>query len=188
VVDDFGFTAIPVDAGNYASFGAVLTNPNSEWAVYRMPVQVSLFDANDAFVGGAEVFVTALPGQTTAISGQAFGAGDAVRMLVEVPEDPTPYVPFAPSGSVDVSDIQVDVDETRTLVTGTLTSSLASDQQLLQVYAVYRAADDTIVGGAPGAVPAIESGSSVAFEINDSPSLANVVRAEVYWQLGGQLP
>ncbi len=91
-----------------------------------MLVQINLFDAGDAFLGGAEVNVTVLPGQTTAVSGQAFGAGEAVRMLVAIPEDPTPYVPFTPSGTIDVSDVSVATIEGGTLTSGNVTSSLSS--------------------------------------------------------------
>jgi hypothetical protein len=188
VVDEFGFTAMPGDAGNLASFGAVLTNPNSEWAVYRMLIQINLFDAGDEFVGGAEVNVTVLPGQTTAVSGQAFGAGDAVRMLVAIPEDPTPYVPFTASGTIDVSGVSVGSIEGGTLTSGDLESSLSSDQNFLQLFAVYRDAGGLVIGGSTGAVEAIASGASVPFEIIDSQAPAEIASADVYWQLSGQLP
>jgi hypothetical protein len=188
VVDEFGFTAFPEESGNYASFGATLTNPNTEWAAYRMVVQVELFDATDIFVGGADISVTVLPGQTSALSGQVYGAANAVRMLVTIPEDPTPYVPFTSTGDMAVSDVTFTSDDSATRVTGTLTSSLASDQSFLQLFAVYRDAGGAIVGGSVGAVEAIATGASVPFEIIDSPAPSTAVAADVYWQLGGQLP
>jgi hypothetical protein len=187
-VDSFGFTPVTSDGNDYTTYGAVLTNPNTEWAVYRMLVQVNLFDAADNFVGGAEVNVTILPGQTTAVSGQAFGAGSAVRMLVAPPDDPTPYVPFSSAGAIDVSGVATTTNETGTLTTGTLTSSLTSDQAFLQLFAVYRDASGAVIGGIPSAVESLPSGSSVQFEILDTQPPPGIASTEVYWQLGGQLP
>ena len=187
-VDEFGFTVFPEESGNYASFGATLTNPNTQWAVYRMLIQVNLFDANGAFVGGPEVQVTVLPGQTTAVAGQVYGATSAATMLVALPEDPTPYLPFSTSGDIEVSDVAFTADESTTRVTGSLTSSLSSDQAFLQLFAVYRDAAGAMVGGTAGAVESMPSGGTVPFEIIDSPAPSTTASVDVYWQLGGQLP
>jgi len=187
-VGDFGFTVFSEEVGNYASFGATLTNPNTAWAVYRMLIQVNLFDASGAFVGGPEVPVTVLPGQTTAIAGQVYGATSAFRMVVAIPEDPTPYVPFSSSGDVVASDIAFTTDETQTRITGSLTSSLTSDQPALQLFAVYRDAAGAIVGGTVGAVESMPAGATVPFDITDSPAPATAADVEVFWQLGGPLP
>jgi hypothetical protein len=187
-VDDSGFTPVLTDAENYATYAAVLTNPNTEWAVYRMTIEVNFFGADDAFIGGEEPGITLLPGQTTAIAGQSFGAGAAVRLLVAPPDDPTPYLPFTSSGSIEVSDVQMSRGDAGLLTTGTLTSRLTSDQTFLQLAAVYRDAGGLIVGGAVGAVEAVPSGASVPFEIPDTQAPASVATVDVYWQLGGPLP
>jgi len=187
-VDEFGYTAVKDEANDYATFAAVLANPNTEWAIYRLSLQVNFFDASDAFLGGAEVQVTLLPGQTTAVSGQAYGAGSAVRMVVAPLDDPTPYMPFSSSGTIEVSDVQTSASDAGFLTTGTLTSSLTSDQTFLQLYSVYRDASGLIVGGAPGAVEAIASGGTASFEIADTQPPPGWTATEVYWQLGGQLP
>jgi hypothetical protein len=188
VVDDYGYTGVFGDAGDFATFGAVFSNPNTEWAVYRMLVQINFFATDESFLGGAEAAVTVLPGQTTALSGQAFGAGQAVRMVVGVPDDATPYLPFSSSGSVAVDDVQLESTDAGVLIDGSLTSSLTSDQGYLQLYAIYRDASGAIVGGSTGAIESIPAGATVPFEIADAVPPADVSRAEVYWQLGGRLP
>jgi hypothetical protein len=187
-VAESGYTAVKDEANDYATFAAVLANPNTEWAIYRLSLQVNFFDASDGFLGGAEVQVTLLPGQTTAVSGQAYGAGSAVRMVVAPLDDPTPYMPFSSSGTIEVSDVQTSASEVGVLTTGTLTSSLTSDQTFLQLYSVYRDASGAVVGGATGAVESIPSGGGAAFEISDSQPPPGWTATEVYWQLGGQLP
>jgi hypothetical protein len=188
VVDGYGYTTFPGDAGNFVTFGAVLTNPNSDWVVYRMPIQVNFFGADDSYVGGAEVGVTVLPGQTTAVAGQVYGATDAVRLVVAAAEDPSPYLPFASSGTIAINDVDLSRADAGALITGSLTSSLTTDQSYLQLFAVYRDASGAIVGGGTGAVEAIASGATVPFEISDAQMPSAVSTVEVYWQLGGQLP
>jgi len=187
-VDEFGFTVFPEEAGNYASFGATLTNPNTEWAVYRMLVQVNMFDASGAFLGGPELQVTVMPGQTTAVSGQVYGATTATRMVVGIPDDSTSYVPYSSLGDVVASDVAFTTDESTTRITGSLTSSLTSDQSALQLFAVYRDAAGAIIGGTVGAVESMPAGGTVPFEITDSPAPASTASVEIFWQLGGQLP
>jgi hypothetical protein len=79
-------------------------------------------------------------------------------------------------------------NEAGTLTSGTLTSSLSSDQSFLQLFVLYRDASGAIVGGSTGAVETIAAGATVPFEIQDGPAPESAVSAEVYWQLGGQLP
>ncbi len=187
-IEEFGYTVFPVEAGNFANFAATFTNPNSEWAVYRMLVQVNLFDADDNFVGGPEVNVTALPGQTTAIAGQVYGATSATRMEIVIPDDPTPYLPFSESGDIEVSDVAFTSGDSTTNITGSLTSSLASDQAYLQLFAVYRDLSGAIIGGGVGAVESMPAGATVPFEIIDSPAPATTASVDVYWQIEGRLP
>jgi len=187
-VDESGYTANNAEGNDYATFGAVLTNPNNEWAVYRMTVVTSFLDPQEAFLASSDLSVTVMPGQTTAVAGQTFGAGAAFELEVVPLEDPTVYVPFTSSGTIDVADVSSQSTEAGMTTTGTLTSSLTSDQTFLQLFAIYRDADGDIIGGANGAVEALPSGGSAPFEISDTQPPPGVIATEVYWQLGGQLP
>jgi hypothetical protein len=187
-VDDSGFSPLPGEGVDAASFGALLTNLNNDWAVYRMPLLIDFLTAEGALLAGTELQVTVLPGQTTAVSGQVFGAGSAFALQIVPPDDSSPYLPFASSGTIEVSDLATSSSETGLLITGTLTSSLTSDQTFLQLFAIYRNSLGDVIGGAPGAVESIASGGTVEFEISDTQPPPGVTSTEVYWQLGGQLP
>jgi hypothetical protein len=187
-VDATGYTAVSSEGNDFATYGAVLTNPNSEWAVYRMLVLITFLDPQEAFLAGSEIQVTVLPGQTTAIAGSTFGAGEAFEMEIVPPDDATPYIPFTSSGTIDVTDVQSTTDASGVLTTGTLTSNLTSDQAYLQLYAIYRDAQGDIIGGANGAVEALASGATASFEIQDTQAPPSIAATEVYWQLGAQLP
>jgi len=187
-VDQTGFTGVVAEGQDYATFAAILNNSNTEWAAYRMLVLVNFLDSGENYFTGTELQVTVLPGQLTAIAGQVFGAGTAFEMEIVPPEDTTSYLPFASSGTIEVSDVESTSSDAGMLTTGTLASTLTSDQTFLQLFAVYRDAEGDIVGGAPGAVEAIPSGGSVGFEISDTQPPPGVTSTEVYWQLGGQLP
>jgi hypothetical protein len=188
VVDEFGFTTVTSDGNDYATYGAIFTNPNTEWAVYRMLVQINFFDASDAYIGGEEIAVTILPGQTTALAGQVYGAGQAVRLVVAPPDDSTPYVPLSSSGTIEVSGVETTTSGLLAVISGSLTSSLTTDQNLLQLFAVYRSQAGAIIGGIPGGVDSLPSGGTVTFEIPDAQPPPSVASTEVYWQIGGQLP
>ena len=58
-----------------------------------MQVTVDFFDGDDTFIAGEELFVQVLPGQRTAIAGEAFGAGRATRMMVNFPDDMSAFEP-----------------------------------------------------------------------------------------------
>lgn len=188
VLDSFGYTAVTEDGNDFATWGAVLTNPNTEWSVFRMPVAVSFLGPDSALLNSADLQVTVLPGQTTAIGGQTFGASAATEMVVELADDPTPYRPLISSGTIEITDLESEPSEAGLLTTGTLTSSLTTDQTFLQLFAIYSDAEGNIVGGTAGAVEAMASGASVPFEISEAQPPADMAATDVYWQLGGQLP
>jgi hypothetical protein len=186
-VDSFGYTAVNTDGNDYVNWGAVFTNPNTEWVAFRMPVQIEFFGPDDAFLGGDDLSITILPGQTTALVGQG-ATSAATRMVVTPADDSTAYVPLVSSGTIEVADLESVANDTIWLTTGTLTSTLTSDQTFMPVNAVYRDDQGNIVGGATGGVESIPSGATVPFEIADSQRPQNASSTEVYWQLGGQLP
>ena len=186
VIVERGFTAFAEDGADFASFGIVLTNPNPDWAVVRSEVFIDFFDADDAFIAGEEVFLTLLPGQTSAIAGEAFGAGRATRMEVGLPDDTTAFEPATDSGrAFDVTDVSTTRSDDLNVTSGTLTSRFGTVQRLVQLAAIYRDAGGGIVGGAVGGVDAIEPGQELEFEIVDAAPHGDLAAAEVFWQLSG---
>ena len=181
-VVEAGLTAFPGDAGGSVSYAAVLHNPNTDWMLQRAEVLVDFLDANGAFVGGEELLVTILPGQTTAISGQSAGAGAATQIVVQPPEDVTAFVRRAGGEGFDVLDVATEAGASTWLTTGTLVSRFGALQTFVQVFAVHRAGG-LIVGGASGGIESIEPGASATFEIVDSSAYAAVEATGVYWQV-----
>ncbi len=179
-----GFTAFADDGNDFASFAIVLANPNDSWTASRMEVHVDFFDSADAFVAGEEVFVLLLPGQTSAIAGEAFGAGGATRMEVGLPDDTTAFRPgVAGRDPFEVDDIQTVRRDDLNVTSGRLVSRADRAHRLVQVAAVYRDGAGVIVGGASGGVEAIEPGATVDFEIIDGAPYDDLGSTKVHWQL-----
>jgi hypothetical protein len=180
-----GFTAF-ADGSDFASFAAVLENPNARWAAMRMLVMVDFLDADGAFVAGEELFVQILPGQRTAIAGEAFGAGQARQMTVNVPEDTTA---FEDSAASEASFAIMGVDTTRAdglnRTEGRVRSRFPDTQSSVLLAAVYRDGRGRILGGAVGGLDSIAPGETQEFEIIDSAPFRNLARTEVFWQVSG---
>ncbi len=185
-VVESGFTAFESDGNDFASFAAVLDNPNDRWAVFQMQVTVDFFDGDDTFIAGEELFVQVLPGQRTAIAGEAFGAGRATRMMVNLPDDMSAFEPNrAESGLFRISGVETSRGDGLNVTRGRLTSRTATSESLVQLTAVYRNARGTIIGGAVGGVDAIAPGATISFEVVDGAPFAAIPDTEVYWQVSG---
>ena len=181
-----GFTAFSSDGNDFASFAAVLDNPNAGWTVFQMQITVDFFDRDDTFIAGEELFVQILPGQRTAIAGEAFGAGRATRMTVNLPDDTSAFNPDrAQSGLFRVSGVETLRGDGLNVTRGRLTSRAATSESLVQLTAVYRNARGAIIGGAVGGVDAIAPGATISFEVVDGAPFAAIPETEVYWQVSG---
>ena len=182
---DQGFTG-GAGGTDSVAYGLVLTNPNLDLAAHRMPVMVDFFDQAGDFLAGDEVFVTLLPTQTTAIAGNVFGAGAAVRMELGVPDDPTAFVAPATAGRFEITGSTY-FDDGLVITTGELTSRFGSDQPSVGVTVIYRDSAGAIVGGANGGIELVEAGERAAFDIVDGTSYPEITSTELYWQLSGAL-
>lgn len=181
-----GFTAFSTDGNDFASFAAIVDNPNDRWAVFRMEITIDFFDADDTFVAGEEMFVQVLPGQRTAISGEAFGAGQAVRMSVNLPDDTTAFeASRISSGLFRTADVETSRRDGLNVTRGRLTSRATVTESLVQLTAIYRSARGAIIGGAVGGVDSIAPGATISFEIIDSAPFPSIPDTEVYWQVSG---
>jgi hypothetical protein len=185
-VVESGFTAFGDGGNDVASFAIVLVNPNEAWTAYRMEVHVDFFDAADAFIAGEEMFLLLLPGQTSAIAGEAFGAGRATRMAVGLPDDTTAFRPGDGDPGAEAFVLE-DVATTRrddlNVTDGRLVSRSDRAHRLVQVMAVYRDGAGAIVGGASGGIESIAAGATAAFEIIDSGTFEDLAATDVQWQL-----
>ena len=185
-VAELGYTLLPDVSAGTVAYAAILRNPNTEWALQRAEVKVDLLDADGAFLAGADVVLTLLPGQSSAIAGLIVDedAPAIASMAVHPPEDGSAFVPRAPSdesfGIVEVTTVPTNPGR---LTTGSLVSAFATTQTFVQLVAVHRDGSGRLAGGATGAVETIQPGASVAFEINDSTAYPDVASTDVWWQL-----
>jgi hypothetical protein len=183
-VVDLGFTIIPDDASGSVAYAAVLRNPNTEWALQRAEVLVDLLGSDGAFIAGADVVLTLLPGQTSAIVGQVSGAAEAATLDVRPSEDLTGFVPRADTAETfDAVDVLTRQSGTGWLTTGTLVSRFATTQSFVEVIAVNRDANGSLLSGATVGVEVIEPGATVTFEVLDSVPHHAIGRTDIFWQL-----
>jgi hypothetical protein len=181
-----GFTAFAADGNDFASFAAIIDNPNAAWAVFQMQLTIDFFDADDAFIAGEELFVQVLPGQRTAIAGEAFGAGGAARMVVTLPDDTSAFERSRLGRDLfAISDVSTSRRDGLNLARGRLTSRAADTQSLVQLTAVYRNGRGDIIGGAVGGVDSIAPGATLTFEVIDGAPYPAISDAEVFWQMSG---
>ena len=148
-----------------------------------MEVFVDFLGPDGAFLAGEEPVVTILPGQTTAIAGQAAGAGEAATIDVRPPDDVVAFQPRADEGTFDVEDIRTTSADGQTITTGRLMSRFQTDQSFVEVIAIYRDGAGSIVGGASGGIEAIPAGGSAEFEIIGVSPSVEIASTEVYWQV-----
>ena len=151
-----------------------------------MRITIDFLDADGGFLAGQELFVQVLPGQRTAIAGEAFGAGRARSITVNLPEDTTAFEAFADADqSFAVSRIETDREDGLNRTRGQVISRFASTQTSVQLTAVYRNAAGRILGGAVGGLESIAPGARQPFEIIDSAPFRNIAETEVFWQISG---
>jgi hypothetical protein len=185
-VVESGFTAFSSDGNDFASFAAVVHNPNDQWAVFQMQMTIDFFDGDDNFIAGEELFVQVLPGQRTAIAGEAFGAGQATRMTVNLPEDMSAFkTSRLSSGLFRIAGLETSRSDGLNITRGRLTSQATTTESLVQLTAVYRNGRGAIIGGAVGGVDAIGPGSTISFEVIDGAPYTAISDTEAYWQVSG---
>jgi hypothetical protein len=185
-VVESGFTGFAADGNDVASYAAILENPNRGWAALQMQVTIDFFDADDTFIAGEELFVRVVPGQRTAIAGEAFGAGRATRMTVNLPDDTTAFEQDRTSSDLlRVSGVETTRRDGLNVTRGRLTSRGAAAVSSVQLTAVYRDRSGDIIGGAAGGVDSIAPGAAQTFEIIDSLPFVAMSATEVYWQISG---
>jgi hypothetical protein len=186
VLAESGYTTFGGDSGDFATFGIILSNPNSGLRAHQMPLVIDFFDATDAFVGSQELLVTILPGQTTAVGGQVFGAGSARRMEVGLPDDTLAFVPAqGVGGTFELSGLSTRSADGLIVTTGRLTSRFSVTQRSVELIAIYRDASGRIMGAGSGGVESIDPERTADFDIVDGTPYAGLGSTDVFWRLSG---
>jgi hypothetical protein len=186
-VAESGFTTFSADGQDFASFAAILVNPNGvTWRAHLQALHVDFFGSDGALAGSTDATVSLRPGGTTAIGGETFGAGTASRMVVEIPDQASDFVTDdGTEVTFDVLDVSTTRKDGLNVTTGRLVNRSAVRQDSIELTAVYRDRAGTIIGGASGGLESIEPGGGAAFEIVDSAPYREIGTTEIFWQAPG---
>ena len=180
-----GFTAFHDGGNDFASYGAILRNPDPKWSIVRMQIHVDFYGTGDTFLAGDDVTITIRPGATIGIAGQVFGAGRAVRIEVNPPEDTASYQQASPSNeTMRAKNVSTRRTNGSYLTTGTVESTFSTRQSPVELWAVYRDARGRIIGGSSGGAQTVPARGTAPFEIVDGSPYAAVAKTEVYWREG----
>lgn len=185
-IDGTGYSKLS-DGSDAVMFAAIVSNLNTNIAIYRPLIFADFYGPDEDFLSGEDVTVTLLPGQTSAIIGQSYGAANAVRMQMTPSDDPSVYLPYTEPGTMSVDEVDWEIRDGVLVVSGSITSGLGSDESNVEMVAVYRAADGSLLGGSDGAVESLPAGATAPFVIEEPLVPADLATVEVYWQIGGRL-
>lgn len=180
-----GFTAFHDGGNDFASYGAILRNPDPKWSIVRMEIHVDFYGTGDTFLAGDDVTITIRPGATLGIAGQVFAAGRAVRMEVNPPEDTASYQQVSPSTeSIRARNVSTRRISGSYVTTGTVVSTFSTEQSPVELTAVYRDARGRIIGGSTGGAQTVPARGTASFEIVDGSPYPAVAKTDVYWHEG----
>jgi hypothetical protein len=181
VVTDSGFTR----SDDRASYAVIVSNPNpSTWAAGRVPVRLDFVDADGGLVTTEEAYVSAAPGQTTAITGSASDVQGAKKMEVVLggSTDNWEELDFVP-GTLTFSEVKTKKDTYGGLTTtGRIHSEFADQMESVEIIAVYKNKAGKVLGGASTYVDFIPAGGDSSFKINSFSDIKGVSSTEMYFQ------
>ncbi len=179
---EFGFTGIPGDT-SVAQYAVIIENPNpTGWIAARARLQISFFDADGSLLTTEKTYVEAvLLGQTTAVAGPVFEAGEAESMEVLLFQPEWNEIDFTPD-RFTFSDVRTrDQQFGGVRTTGRITSEFEADQEDVQVTVVYRNGQGDVIGGETTYV-SVPSMQTASFEVSPLGEL-DPASEEVYFQL-----
>lgn len=183
-ITDSGFSTFTAyDDSTRASWAAVLTNPNDDlWLATSIDITVTLLDdAGSVLASQSDSLALLLPGQSGAVTGSTLddvaGLAD-IRVQARVrnwESQPGPY------GSFQTSDVSVREDDFGGwTVTGQVASTFTDDFDDVYAVAVFRNADNDIIGGAFTFIDFVPGDGDTSFQIDAFDDLVDVDSSEVY--------
>lgn len=183
-ITDSGFSSYTAyDDSTRASWAAVLTNPNDDlWLATSIDITVTLLDdAGSVLASQSDSLAVLLPGQSGAVTGSTLddvaGLAD-IRVQARVRNWESQPGPF---GSFQTSDVSVREDDFGGwTVTGQVASTFTDDFDDVYAVAVFRNADNDIIGGAFTFIDFVPGDGDTSFQINAFDDLVDVDSSEVY--------
>lgn len=181
VIGDFGFT---LDSGD-AAYALILTNPNPATFVASFTsVQLTFYEGSNPLHTEEDYSGKILPGQTTAVTGEAFDVGGHPdRMTVRLGEPNWDEIDFT-AGSFTISDIKTKKQEFGGWkTTGILRSTFVQRQENIRLDAVYRNAAGDVLGGDFTYLDFVDPDAEISFDIDTFVDFKGIDSTEVYWTL-----
>lgn len=186
VVESGFSTFVAYDDSTRASWAAIVSNPNgSPWLATSIDLTVTMLDDQGSVLASeSDSLAVLLPGQSGAVTGTTLDDVDGLtdlRVQARVRDwerAPGPY------GSFETSDITVRQDDFGGWsVTGQVASTFTEDFEDVYGVAVFRDAEDRIVGGAFTFIDFVPGGGDTSFQIDSFDDIEQVASSEVYVSL-----
>ena len=183
-VDETGFVLVPDefdDGVTNASYGLVITNPNTGLAATSVEVTIGLFDDAGTAVETETSFVSGLLG------GQSVGLGDFLRdvpgniVRIDVTAEASQLVRTGDlGGELTVSDTAITQEEFGGItVTSKVSSTFEERQENLPLYGVFRNEAGGLVGGTQSILAFVEGGGTSTAELRSFANIPGITSADV---------
>ncbi|BDV32001.1 FxLYD domain-containing protein [Microbacterium terricola] len=147
-------------------YGVVIDNPNSDYVFTSEPVTVEAVAEDGTILDSATSYVTLLQGQTI-LTGTFFSVGSSTIDHLDVRgpgADDATSSPANETGVMTVSDIKASTDYGMTTVSGTVSSTLGEDQELVSVEIIARDDSGTMVGSTTAFIDRLPTEGAAQFE------------------------
>lgn len=161
---------------------AIFENPNEDYVFSLAGIDVEALDANGTILDSSSDYRTILSGRT-AVVGSFFSVGDGQITSIEVRGPAATDATRAPSsstGTFQIADVVPTTDDYSTSVHGTVTSTFADDQELVEVVVIARNAAGAIIGAEAGYIDRLPTGGTAQFEVRFFDPLPGDTTYEAY--------
>jgi len=186
-VTAYGFTA-NAEFGS-ATYAVVVANPNATWVPTFVNLSITFYDAAGTVLTTQDEYLTAiLPEGEAAVAGDAFDAGEAAEMEVQISrlsESDWQEIDEGEAGRYQYDRVQTVREQFGGMkTTGLVLSEFESEQNNIRVNVVYYDSAGAIVGGAFTYVDQVAPGGQAAFEASTFVTLPDVAETRVFAEVG----
>ncbi len=185
VVTETGFTIFGHGSDADLQYAIVIKNPNpTNWVANSMSVDLAFLDKSGDVLTTDSTYITALPGQTTAITDDVFDAAGTASIEVTIANDSDSWQDEGTDlGSMTFTGVKTRFDSGGApITTGRMVSSFSEDQEAF-LPTVYRNKADKVIGGALGLVDTVKAGGTAAFSVDGDYKYPGFATAEVYYEI-----
>ena len=163
-----------VSGDNIWDYGGIVENRGTQTATGFIEIEIDFYDAADRIIDTESAFVdTVIPGQRTPFVATLYEpAAPPTRMEVRLADDN--YIDEAPGpvGGFTFANITTADDGFTFDVLGEATSTFTVDLEFVQLVAIWREADGTVIWTSYQYLDRVPAGSTTAFTISSYSELA----------------